>query len=143
MQSPDGHFPGSRSEGARERSGNILELLNSIRHLPARIIMLTAHPAALDRKKAGFLGAEHYFVKPVDPEELLRVVLEAVDPGGLHNSVQSGTSGAHPQRSRFPRGALSFRVALRPRPTVDSPFRVDCRRAGKTWHHSCKRHQTS
>ena len=46
------------------------------RAVPA--VALTAYARASDRKRALAAGFLHYIVKPVDPEELVKVILSVI-----------------------------------------------------------------
>lgn len=46
------------------------------------IVLLTAKGQAVDRERAVQVGADRYVTKPFDPDELLRIVREALDGHG-------------------------------------------------------------
>jgi DNA-binding response OmpR family regulator len=58
---------------------NGIQLLRKLRErwrMP--VIMLTAAPSPLDQRTAMELGAEAYLVKPVHPDDLTRIIGEAL-----------------------------------------------------------------
>jgi len=80
-----------------------------------KIVISTASTYATDRQNAFEAGADDYLTKPIDPEEMLRLV------EGLTSGGPSGTT-FHLRSQQTPRS--SFEHAASPTPSTNQPIRV-------------------